>query len=206
MLASMTRLAFVPLLAASVLFLAACGGGEEDEAEQIEATITAATMSRDPADCRRYATQKMLEQAFKARGAAAVEACEESMLEDRERPTAVEVTKIKVDGDEATAQVDTVGGEFSEQEVLIALIKEDGNWMEDELLGFAVFDREAFLLESGRQLMEEVETRAQANASACVIGQMERLSDAELEELLLDPSPKPFLDLARPCEPRSQAV
>jgi len=145
----------------------------------------------------------MLEQATKVRGEVAIEACEETMLEDWERPTSVEVTRIEVDGDEATAQVATVGGVYSEQEVLIALVEEDGTWMEDEFLGFAVFDREAFLLEFGREIMERARTRAHANANACVVGLMEQLSDAEIEAVLVDPSPQVFEDFVRPCEPRS---
>ncbi|HZO06147.1 MAG TPA: hypothetical protein VFB52_07145 [Solirubrobacterales bacterium] len=187
----------------AALVLSACGDGEEGDAAQIEATITASATSRDPADCRRYRTQRMLEQATKVRGEVAIEACEETMLEDWERPTSVEVTRIEVDGDEATAQVATVGGVYSEQEVLIALVEEDGTWMEDEFLGFAVFDREAFLLEFGREIMERARTRAHANANACVVGLMEQLSDAEIEAVLVDPSPQVFEDFVRPCEPRS---
>lgn len=190
----------------AALALPACGEGEEGDAAQIEATITASATSRDPADCRRYRTQGMLEQSAKARGEEAVEACEESVLEGWERPTAVKVTRIEIDGDEATAQVATVGGAYSEQEVLIALVEEGDKWMEDEFLGFAEFNREAYLLESGREIMERARTRAHANANACVIGLMEQLSDAEIEALLIDPSPQAFEDFVRPCEPRSASA
>ena len=68
-----------------------------------------------------------------------------------------------------------------------------------------MFDREAFILEFGREIMGRAHTPAQARASACMIGSF-GIDDAALEALLLDPSPQPILDLARPCEPRSTSV
>jgi len=185
--------------------LAACGGGAGDEAE-IKAVVEVSATSRNPADCRRYGTMNMLERSFKAQGQAAVRACEESKLEARDLPTAVEVTRIEIDGAAATAQVGSVDGPYDEQEVVIGLVEENGSWKEDEALEFAVFDREAFLLEFGREVMKRADTPAQARASACMVGQLEGLDDAALEALLLDPSPQPILDLARPCEPRSTSL
>jgi hypothetical protein len=188
--------------------LAACGGGVggAGDEEEIKAVIEASATSRNPADCRRHSTMHMLERTFKVQGQAAVRTCEESKLEVRDLPTAVEVTRIEIDGADATAQVDSVDGPYDEQEVVIALVEKNGSWKEDDVLEFAVFDREAFILEFGREIMENAGTPAQAQASACVIGQLEKFDDAELEALVLDPSPQPILDLARPCEPRSSSA
>jgi hypothetical protein len=199
------RLPSLALFGLVAFALAACGGGAGDEAE-IKAMVEASATSRNPMDCRRHGTMNMLERSFKVQGRAAVRACEESKLEARDLPTAVEVTRIEIDGANATARVDSVDGPYDEQEAVIALVKENGSWKEDEVLEFAVFDREAFVLEFGRDVMEEAHTPAQAQASACMIGQLEGLDDAALEALLLDPSPQPILDLARPCEPRSTSV
>jgi hypothetical protein len=196
------------LLGLVALGLSACGGGEggAGDEEEIRAVIEASATSTNPADCRRHSTMNSLERSFKVQGRAAVRACEESKLEPRDLPSAVEVTRIEIDGDEATAQVASVDGPYEEQEVVIALVEEEGSWKEDDVLEFAVFDREAFILEFGRDVMDGARTPAQVRASACVIDQLERFDDAELEALLLDPSPQPILDLARPCEPRSASV
>lgn len=194
------------LLGLAALGLSACGGGEGGDEEAIRTVIEASATSTDPADCRRYATINMLEQSTKVQGEAAVRACEEAKLEAHELPTVVEVTRIEIDGDEATAQVATVDGAYSEQEPKIALVEEDGSWKEDEVLEFAGFDREAFLLEFGREIMSRARTAAHAQANACALRQFERLGDSELEAVLLDPSQEAINDLVRACEPRSASA
>ncbi len=189
------------------LVLAGCGGGDGGgDEEKVRAVIEASATSTNPADCRRHSTLHMLERSYKVQGQAAVRACEETKLEARDLPSAVEVTRIEIDGTDASAQVASVDGAYDEQEVVIALVEENGTWKEDDILEFAVFDREAFILEFGREVMEGAVTPAQVQASTCVIDQLERYDDAELEALLLDPSPQPIIDLVRPCEPRSDSV
>lgn len=200
----MRRLALA-LLVLLAVGLSACGGGGGEE-EEIRTMIEASSTSSNPADCRRYSTLNLLEQTHKVQGQAAVSACEESAFEPHELPTAVEVTRIEVEGDRATAQVASVDGPFNEQEMVVALVEEDGSWKGDEILEFAVFDREAFILEAGREMMEGARDRREADAFACLIGQLERMSDAELEAILLDPSPQPGSDLVRPCLPRSASA
>lgn len=200
----MRRLAVALLCLAAVGF-AACGGGGGDE-EDIRAVVEASWTSTDPAACRRYGTLNLVEQSTKLQGEAAIRACEETKLEPHDLPSAVEVTRIEIDGGEATAQVDALDGEYSEQELLIRLVEEDGNWKEDEVLELAVFDREAFILEFGRGIMGDANSTADAEVAACFVGQMDRLSDAELEALILDPSPQPIIDLALACEPRSASA
>ncbi len=202
----MRRTLLAGLLGAVAIGLVACGGEGSDDEGEIRAVIAASATSRDPVDCRRYNTLHSLEQAFKLQGDAALQACEQTKLEDRELPTGVEVTKIEVDGDRATARVASVGGPYEEQEPLVALSREDGTWKEDEIVEFVVFDREAFVLEFGREALGEAQTAAEADAYACVVGRMDQLGDAELEAVLLDFSPQPLLDLVQPCEPRSAST
>lgn len=192
----------------SALLLAGCGGGGGDlgDEERIRAVIEASAMSTYPADCTRYATLNLLEQNTKMRGRAAVVACEEGALEGSSTPDAVWPRDIEVDGERATARVAIEGGPSGGQTVDMALVEVDGQWKVHELLSFAIFDREQMVLETGRKMLEKVSSAEEADVVTCIIGELEKLSDADLEALALDPSLEPVLDLLRPCEPRSESV
>jgi hypothetical protein len=197
------------LFCAAALALAGCGGAEGGgggDQEEIRAVIESAGTRADPADCLRFQTQNMVEQLTKLQGEAAVRACEEAELEDFPLPTAVTVTKIEVDGDAATAQAAYEGGPFSEQVPVLKLVEEDGEWREDEVLEFAEFDRDAFVLEFGRGLLEKAESQAERRVFGCMVGELDKLDREGLEALIVDPSPQPIVDLTLACEPSSLAV
>ncbi len=194
------------LLGAAVLGLSACGGEtSRDDRTEIQATIEAAAASVDPAGCQRYATQKFLEQTYKERGEKALRSCEESAGE--ETPTPVTVMRVEVDGDEATAQVAYDGdSDYVGLVATLALVKRDGRWLEDEVTEFVEFDADALAMEWGRQMLRKADSGVNARASVCVVEQLYGLDEEQLEALLLDPSPQPWQELARPCEPRSDGV
>ena len=196
------------VLLGSTLMLCACGGGggAAGDEEEIRAVIEASATSTDPADCRRYSTLNMLEQAAKVQGEAAVRLCEESKLEDWPLPTAVNVTRIQVEGDSASAQVAYVGGLFSEQVPVVALVEEDGRWKEVDVVEFAEFDPDAFVLEFGRELLRGAGSRAEADVLGCMIRALDGSTQEQLEALVIDPSPQPLLDLALSCESRSASA
>ena len=192
----------------SVLLLAGCGGtgeGAGDE-EEIRAVIEASATSTDPADCLRYATLNMLEQTAKVQGEAAVRVCEETKRQDWPLPSAVTVTRLEIDGGSASAQVAYTGGLFSAQVPVISLVEEDGSWKEDEILEFAEFDRDAFVLEFGRELLRGARSAAEVDAFRCMVRELNARDREELEQLVLDPSPQPLLDLAMACEGSSQTL
>lgn len=202
----MARRPLYLLLAAALL--AGCGGGGGGDAErEIEATITEASKSRDPDDCRRLLTDRYLEQAFKEPPEAAMGTCEERAPEEQEgAPDAVAVTRIEVDGESAVANVTNEGGSFDGQTYTLGLVEEDGAWMIDEVFGYVDLDREKVLLEIGRDVFEGARTGEEARRAQCTLERLEQLDRAELEELLLGRSWKPLWELVSICELRSQTT
>jgi hypothetical protein len=183
----------------ATLGLLACGGGSSaGDRRAVEETLREASMSDDPADCRRLLTRKLMEQSSRERGAAAVRTCEEE-TETMELPDRVSVDDVVVDGSEARGDVAFEGSSLDGQEVTMALVEGDGTWKVDEMVAFAELDREALILEIGRDLYGRVNDRVEARAVECFLARLESLGDPGLEALVLDPSPEPLLALAEGC-------
>lgn len=194
----MSRWATLGALVATTGLLACGGGSSAGDRLAVEETLLEASMSDDPADCRRLLTRKLMEQSSKERGAAAVRTCEEE-TETVELPDRVSVDDVVVDGSEARGDLAFEGSSFDGQELTMALIEDDGSWKVDEMVAFAVFDREAMILETGRELYGRVDRRVEAEAVECFLARLESLGDPGLEALILDPSPEPLLALAEGC-------
>lgn len=168
--------------------------------------IEASARSTYPAACTRYYTQNMLEQGTKLKGAAAVSACETQISEEPSPSEVVGVSKVEVDGEEGSAEVSYGAGSFGESTVSYDLAYRDNAWKLDEMTAFPVFDRGAVLLESGRAMYRRARTPAELDAAACALERLEELDDASLQDLLLNPSPQPLLEIGKACEPRSASV
>jgi hypothetical protein len=152
------RLVLACLLIASAFALVACGSGNDDESQVEEAIETSAT-STDPADCKKLATQRFMEQTTQSEGAEAVETCEEEASNDEGADTAT-VSNVEVDGSNASADVALNGGGFDGQEVEVALVKEDDQWKLDEVAGFVKFD-EAKVIETPRKGIRKAGERSE---------------------------------------------
>ena len=111
------RRALVPALLALPLALAACGG-ESDE-EQIKSIISDAT--DDPASICDNASKALLEQLGGEEQCKEASKAEEGA--DADGDVEVEVKSVKVDGDEATADITDKEGSQT-----ISFVKEDGDW------------------------------------------------------------------------------
>jgi hypothetical protein len=179
--------------------LAACGGdnGNSADEDQITQAIVAAATSGDPSACTKYQTQKFVEQTSGgATGQAAVKSCEKGAAETV--ADKVDVSDIKVDGDNATATAAVTGSIFDGQTLDIALVKENGQWKLDEFKGFAEFNRDSFLT-SFRHELATSEGGAPPAAVDCVMKQADGLSDEQLESVFTGSNQQAEEQLFRPC-------
>jgi ABC-type glycerol-3-phosphate transport system substrate-binding protein len=188
------------LLLLSALALAACGGGGSDsgDEEAVEAAIVRSATTADPANCTEVETQAFVEQSSDAKGATALKECEKEATDASNNAKTVKVTKIKIDGDEATADAAISGGGFDGQVISIALVEEDGSWKLDQLTGFAKLDTAKLAQVFGEKLEETGELTAVQ--TSCIVEGVEAASKEEAEELVLSGSSDPLVELAEGCE------
>ncbi len=196
------RLLLLPLALLLLLGLAACGGGGEsgggeDEAK-IEAVIKESVTIDDPAKCTELMTQPFVEQTASAKGAEAIEQCEAEAKNGENDAKSVKVTEVEVDGETATAHTAFVGGGFNGQTLLVALVKEGGQWKLDQIEEFVELDKEAL----AKVFEEQLEGTGQVPAAviACIAGKLREASQEELEVLLFGGSTQGFVELAKSCE------
>jgi len=189
---------------ASMLAFAACGSsggstssaGSSDE-EQISAAIKVVT-SADPSGCKKFETQSFMEQSTQTSGKEAVKSCEEHLKEAKDNPKSVVVSKVKVVGSGATADVAFTGGGFNGQVTTIGLRKEGSQWKLNHVEGFAKLDT-AKLAEEFETQLSSPTSRLSKKAVACVVGEVEKASRAKAEELLLSGSTEPVAKLVESC-------
>jgi len=195
------RFVWLPcLLLISALAFAACGGGGSDsgDEEAIEAAIVRSATTADPANCTEVETQTFIEQQSDESGAQAVKECEREAKDASNNAKTVKVTKIKIDGSEASADAAITGGGFDGQVVSISLLEEDGAWKLDELTGFARLDTARLAEIFGEKLEETGELTPEQ--TSCIVEGLEAASKAQAEELVLGGSTDPLVELAEGCE------
>lgn len=186
-------------LLALALGLVACGGGGESGEDKIVSTIEESATSTDPSICKETETTAFMEQTNSGSGADAVKECEEETEEeDANDPDSVEVSKVKVDGGKATANVKFEGGSFDGQTAEVALVEEDGDWKLDELAGFANFDPSQIIQALAKQL--EAEPEIEPQVASCIVEGLEEAPADEIESLVLENNTQPIVELAESCE------
>ena len=188
------------LLFLSALALAACGGGGSDsgDEEAIEAAIVKSATSTDPAKCADLETRAFAEQQSEAGGAVAVKECEEQATDASTKAKTVKVSKIEIDGEEATADAAITGGGFDGQVVSIALVEEGGSWKLDQLAGFAKLDPVRLAEIFGERFEETNELTPKQ--TSCIVAGIEGGSKQQAEELVFSGSSKPLAEFAEACE------
>lgn len=186
------------LLLALALVLAACGGGGESDEDKIASTIETSATSNDPAVCDETQTLAFMEQTSGSTGKEAEKGCEEEAKEGEDQPDSVNVSKVEVDGDTATANAEFKGGPFDAQTLELALVDEDGGWKLDELIGFADFDPEKLVDAFAEQIEEEPEIEPET--ASCFVKGLEGLPDSELESIVIDSNTEVFGEIAEGCE------
>lgn len=125
---------FVALVAvaALALFATGCDGDSDDEGSAISGVIADAVMTDD----HRLFCEDLIASDYVVEIYGDVEACIEAKaeaVEDAEKADEVIVTEIEVDGDEATATVQEVGGDTDGAAGTVSLIREDEQWRISEL-------------------------------------------------------------------------
>jgi hypothetical protein len=179
------------------LVLAACGGGGgsdsggSDEGQIVE-TVEQSLAEPSPADCKELETQAFVEQTTHLSGSAAIKACEEDS--DEATAESVDVAKVDVNGSDATAEVAFSGGDFSEQSLQLALVKDGDQWKLDKIVGFANLQKAALIKAIEGQL-----SGVNPKAASCIVDGLEGFSDATFEALLLEGESQPLTELAESC-------
>jgi hypothetical protein len=179
--------------------LVACGGSDESDEDAVIETIETSAMSSDPADCKALSTIAFLEQTEFEQGDAAIESCEKSADETENDPDSVEVSKVQVDGSNATANVAFVGGPYDGQVLSVALVEEDGTWKMDELTSFVTFDQD-HLAQSFQEGVTSGSNALPDEVGACLGEELSELSKAEFEDLILGGEPQPLVELVESCQ------
>jgi hypothetical protein len=167
-------------------------------------TIEIAATSTNPADCKKYTTQSFLEQTELEKGAAAVKECEEDAGDNEGDPKSVKVTKVEIDGSNATADASFVGGTFEGQTLSLGLVEEGGIWKMDEIDGFAKLDQDRYA-ESFEKGVTSGEDRVPTSVASCIGRVFRNLSQSELEDVVFSKDPQRLLELAERCQQRSGA-
>lgn len=194
------RLLLPAVLLIFVFGLAACGGGGESEEDKITSTIETAATSTDPAVCGETQTLKFMEATGSGAGKEVEKECEEKTKAGESNPESVTVSKVEVEGEKASADVEFEGGKFNGQTLEVALVKEGSDWKLNELTGFAKFDPTQLVKVLAEKLEEEPSIEPQI--AGCIIEGLEELPKAELEALVVENNTQPVVELAESCEGR----
>lgn len=123
--------------------LVACGGGSDDEGDITE-VISTSVKSTDPGDCTKLETRRFVEQTEFSTGQDAVRECQVNAADTSDDPDSVDVTDIKVDGDNATANVAFTGGSFGGSTLAVALVKDGDQWKLDRITDIVSLDVATF--------------------------------------------------------------
>jgi hypothetical protein len=190
-------------LLALVLGLAACGGSEESDEDKIVDVIETSATSNDPADCERLSTQAFLEQTQLSEGKEAVESCEEDAKDDEGDTESVEVSKVEVDGSDATADAAFKGGNFDGQALSVALVEEDGDWKLDEVTEFAKLDQEK-LASSFEEAFQTGDDPLDPAVASCIGEVLRDLDQEEVEEVVISGSSEPIIEILEGCSQAEQ--
>lgn len=185
------------LVVASAFLLVACGGGGKSDEDQITEAIETSATSTDPADCTKFATQNFLEQTTQESGPAAAKRCEEEAGEPEGSSESAAVSKLEIEGSEATADVALTGGGFDGQALAVALLKDGDQWKLNEITGFAKFNQ-ARLVETFEKRFSEA-SEISGRTVTCFTEALEEASESEIEELLMSGSSEPIEELAEAC-------
>ena len=179
-----------------VFALSACGSSS-DETGEVEKVIVASATANNPVNCTRLNTLKFNEQVAGESGRPAVEECEKE-AETKEGFDSVKVSKVEVDGSDATAAVALGGGGFDGQTIEVGLVKKGDQWKLAEIVKFTKFDPKQLARAFEQQVAKhpgEISNRL----ASCLVAGLATTSRAEAEALFFSGSQKAFEELFERC-------
>jgi len=192
----MRRLFLFCLVIVSAFALTACGSSGNSDESEIEAAVEASATSSKPADCKKFNTQKFMEQTSRSEGAEAVKTCEREASEESGAKSAT-VSNVEVDGSKASADVALTGGSLGGQEVEVALVQEGDQWKLDQLTGFAKFDQATVVKTFEEEFAKSKEVSK--SLASCIVDDFEKAPQAKLEAALISGTTEGFEELAGSC-------
>jgi hypothetical protein len=183
-------LLFLSLVLIAALALAACGGGGSstssgDEEGAIAEAIEQSATSNDPSKCTELQTEKFNEQEKGTSGDEATEICEEETEGNESPAKSVDVSKVKVKGEKATAEAAIGGSALNGQTVEIELVKEDGDWKLNQFLQFTKFNAKD-LGAALEEEFEEAEEDVSPELAKCISAGVGKLSQKEAEAVAFE--------------------
>ena len=165
---------------------AACGGGGDDGGVSEEkraadekaagAVLVEALTTKDPGACTRLLTQTAVEQSTLRHGRAAVRECRSEA--DEPGAASASVTRVTVDGDRATADVEPRGGSFTFRRATFGMRKQGGRWKVDRMTA-GTLDRPAFMRDARKEMREPPDALS-PGVTSCVLGELAGVQDAAL--------------------------
>lgn len=194
------------LVALLALGLSACGGSDDGGASDeqgVEAAIETALTSSDPSACAGSRTIAFMEETTSKDGTAAERECEQSVKTRDGLPDAVTVSKIEIDGEEASAEVAIEGGDGDGMVLEVALVEEDGNWKIDDFTGLVRLDRDRLI----SRIVGEIEKQGVGTQAeiACFSEALGELPKSEFERVVLDDGEEVVTELSEDCEESAEA-
>jgi hypothetical protein len=186
------------LVLALPLALTACGGGSDDEGDITDA-IQTSVKSTDPADCTKLATQQFVNQTEFSTGEQAIKECQDDAADTSDDPNSVEVTDIKVDGANATANVAFTGGSFGGSTLAVALVKDGDQWKLDKITDIVNLDVATFRQSFGDRLAASPDVPAQVKT--CITQAIQGASPDQIKQALLGGTEQDVVTLFSTCIP-----
>ncbi len=162
---------------------------------QIERTIREVATSDDPAYCNTDLTASYLRQTTGAKLPFADDFCRSEA--GKSPADSVDVTRVAVTGDRATAFVAYEGGSIDGSQLLVELTKDDGAWKLNRRVAFEQFDRARFN-NAYRSLL--LQFGSPPRAAACALRKTAELSNRALERAILDQAHRVFAPIAVHCD------